>query len=376
MKWQSCARVLVGLVCVASLGCSVGTPYRRPDIGLPHAWAAPAATGASAAPIWPAADWWHLFGSARLDELIEEAQRSNDDLAGAIARVEEADAQARIAGAPLLPSVDLSAAATRERTNLTTLAPHPFNVFNPELTASYELDFWGKNRALRASARAAAVAQPLRSADRRTDRDLQRCNDVLSGARAARSDSGGAAEPRERSANLARLHARAIRRHRHRPRCGAAGNGGRLAVRGHSAARGAIPSNGQRAGRAPRQDAGIDRREQRHVERVDEPGGDRRHTLRAAVAPPGHRGSRTAADCRQRRHHGGPRRAVSDDRSDGERRLRKHHAFLARQSRQPHLRHLRRFDPADFSRRCAARGACLQQGALYRIARRATTRRF
>jgi multidrug efflux system outer membrane protein len=158
MKWQSCARVLVGLVCVAPLGCSVGTPYRRPDIGLPHAWAAPAATGASAAPIWPAADWWHLFGSARLDELIEEAQRSNDDLAGAIARVEEADAQARIAGAPLLPSVDLSAAATRERTALNTLAPHPFNVFNPELTASYELDFWGKNRALRASARAAAVA--------------------------------------------------------------------------------------------------------------------------------------------------------------------------------------------------------------------------
>jgi outer membrane protein, multidrug efflux system len=157
MKWQSCARVLVASVCVASLGCSVGTPYRRPDIGLPHAWAAPAATDASAAPIWPAADWWHLFGSARLDQLIEEAQRSNDDLAGAIARVEEADAQARIAGAPLLPSVDLSAAATRERTNLTTLAPHPFNVFNPELTASYELDFWGKNRALKASARAAAV---------------------------------------------------------------------------------------------------------------------------------------------------------------------------------------------------------------------------
>ena len=32
------------------------------------------------------------------------------------------------------------------------------NIFNPELTASYELDFWGKNRASRAAARAAAVA--------------------------------------------------------------------------------------------------------------------------------------------------------------------------------------------------------------------------
>jgi outer membrane protein, multidrug efflux system len=165
MKWQSCVRVLVGVLCIAFLGCSVGTPYRKPDIGLPHAWGAPAVAsgGSAAAPVWPAADWWHGFGSSRLDELIAEAQRSNDDLAGAMARVEEADAQARIAGAPLLPSVDFGAAATRERTNLTTtnltaVSPRPFNVFNPELSASYELDFWGKNRALRAAARAAAVA--------------------------------------------------------------------------------------------------------------------------------------------------------------------------------------------------------------------------
>jgi outer membrane protein, multidrug efflux system len=38
------------------------------------------------------------------------------------------------------------------------LGPRVFNVFNPELTASYELDFWGKNRALRRAAQAAAVA--------------------------------------------------------------------------------------------------------------------------------------------------------------------------------------------------------------------------
>src|SRR5271169_584618 len=106
MKWQTCARVLLGLVCVAFLGCSVGTPYRHPDIALPREWVAPAAGGTAAAPIWPAAEWWHGFGSSRLDELIAEAQRSNDDLAGAIARVQEADAQARIAGAALLPSLD------------------------------------------------------------------------------------------------------------------------------------------------------------------------------------------------------------------------------------------------------------------------------
>jgi outer membrane protein, multidrug efflux system len=153
MHWQSCVRVLVGSTCAALVGCSVGTPYRRPDIPLPREWHDPAT-----ASVWPSADWWHGFGSARLDELIAEAERSNDDLAGAIARVQEADAQARIAGAPLLPSVDLSGAATRERANAPTTGPSVFNNFNPEISASYELDFWGKNRALRDSGRAAAVA--------------------------------------------------------------------------------------------------------------------------------------------------------------------------------------------------------------------------
>jgi multidrug efflux system outer membrane protein len=153
MHWQSCVRVLVGSTCAALVGCSVGTPYRRPDVPLPREWHDPAT-----ASVWPSADWWHGFGSARLDELIAEAERSNDDLAGAIARVQEADAQARIAGAPLLPSVDLSGAATRERANAPTTGPSVFNNFNPEISASYELDFWGKNRALRDSGRAAAVA--------------------------------------------------------------------------------------------------------------------------------------------------------------------------------------------------------------------------
>src|SRR5665213_4047188 len=82
---------------------------------------------------WPASDWWRGFGSVKLNELIAQAERSNDDLAGAIARVQEADAQARIAGAALLPSLDLGAAATRERAQVSGTGPRLFNVFNPEL---------------------------------------------------------------------------------------------------------------------------------------------------------------------------------------------------------------------------------------------------
>jgi NodT family efflux transporter outer membrane factor (OMF) lipoprotein len=113
---------------------------------------------APAPEVWPDSDWWHGFGSARLDHLITEAEHSNDDLAAAMARVQEADAQLRIAGAPLLPSVDLGATATRERAGVPGGGLGVYNVFNPVLTASYELDFWGKNRAARDAARAAAVA--------------------------------------------------------------------------------------------------------------------------------------------------------------------------------------------------------------------------
>jgi multidrug efflux system outer membrane protein len=149
------ARVACAWALLLLGGCSVGPAYKRPNIPPPTAWheAAPDDQG-----IWPSADWWHGFGSQTLDDLIAEAQRSNDDLAAAIARVEEADAQARIAGAALLPAVNFGADASRQRAQVTGFGPETFNSFSPAFSASYELDFWGKNRALHASALATALA--------------------------------------------------------------------------------------------------------------------------------------------------------------------------------------------------------------------------
>ncbi len=150
------ARVVCACAVLALAACSVGPAYKRPDIPPPAQWRE--APPNDAAAVWPSADWWHGFGSQTLDDLIAEAQRSNDDLAAAIARVEEADAQARIAGAALLPSVDFGADASRQRAQVAGVGPQTFNSFSPVLSASYELDFWGKNRALRAAARATALA--------------------------------------------------------------------------------------------------------------------------------------------------------------------------------------------------------------------------
>jgi multidrug efflux system outer membrane protein len=162
MQWQPPALAILGFVSALIGACSVGPAYQRPQVALPAQWHESPVSGAdgtaASASVWPAADWWHGFGSAQLDQLIAEAERNNDDLAGAIARIREADAQVRVAGAPLLPSLELGATATRQRAQVSGAGPRVFNVFNPVLSASYELDFWGKNRALRDAARAAASA--------------------------------------------------------------------------------------------------------------------------------------------------------------------------------------------------------------------------
>ncbi|HEY6484045.1 MAG TPA: efflux transporter outer membrane subunit [Steroidobacteraceae bacterium] len=122
---------------------------------------APIAPANNVAPAWPSADWWHGFGSAQLDQLMSQAQHANDDIAAAIARVRQADAQVQIAGAPLLPALSLGANASRQRARSSLVANSPpvtYSQMGAQASASYEIDFWGKNRAKRHAAEFAAEA--------------------------------------------------------------------------------------------------------------------------------------------------------------------------------------------------------------------------
>ncbi len=141
-------------------GCSLGPHYQRPATPAPQAWQTKPTAPAAA---WPSADWWRGFGSARLNELIAQAEAANFDLAAAVARVRQADAQARIAGAPLLPAVGAAANLTRERPQPSASSSGVFRspdatIFNPTISATYEIDFWGKNQAALESAQASALA--------------------------------------------------------------------------------------------------------------------------------------------------------------------------------------------------------------------------
>jgi outer membrane protein, multidrug efflux system len=145
------------VLAIALASCTVGPAYHRPSNPPPAAWST---TLEQAPPTWPSSDWWHGFGSSQLDELIGDAIRANDDLAAAVARVREADAQVTIASAPLVPTLDAQGNASRERQfiPLNGGGALTYNTFNPQLAASYELDFWGKNWAARKAALALADA--------------------------------------------------------------------------------------------------------------------------------------------------------------------------------------------------------------------------
>ena len=151
-------------------GCDVGPNYVRPTLDIPKIYRA---TPENAAAFWPSVDWWRGFNSSELNSLIDQARSYNLDIAAAVARVRQADAQVRITGAALLPLVSGNASADWQHQGLGTgsssrigstalggrgsNASVDFHSYGIGLNASYELDFWGRNRSARQSAVASSM---------------------------------------------------------------------------------------------------------------------------------------------------------------------------------------------------------------------------
>ena len=148
--------LLAGACALALAACATTSPVpERAASDVPSAFEQPVA---AAAPIWPKPDWWRGFGSSELDGLIAAAQNGNLDLAAAETRILQADARVREVGSALLPTVSIGAdTGLRTGSNAT-----PTGI---SLGASYEFDFWGRNRSL---LRAAQASNRATRADRET----------------------------------------------------------------------------------------------------------------------------------------------------------------------------------------------------------------
>jgi NodT family efflux transporter outer membrane factor (OMF) lipoprotein len=93
--------------------------------------------------------WWQSFKNPELSALEERSLAANYNLQAAVARIEEARGTAQIAGAPLYPAFSLNGTIDSSTGRSSDLKPS--RVQNAFVLGSYELDFWGMNRASAAS---------------------------------------------------------------------------------------------------------------------------------------------------------------------------------------------------------------------------------
>ena len=148
------------LVLALSLSaCMVGPDYRRPEIDVPAAWRL---GGTEASEISNIA-WWDQFQDPVLSSLVRTGLANNKDLEIATANVDQAFAQYGIVRSAQFPQLSADATAERQRSSKTTALGSAagrgqFNDFGVNLSASFELDVWGRLHCASESARASLLA--------------------------------------------------------------------------------------------------------------------------------------------------------------------------------------------------------------------------
>jgi len=141
---------LVLALTVLLSACSLAPHYDRPDQEMPKQWRS---VDMGSAPLHT--DWWNRFNDPVLTELVEEALKNNQDLAQSMAKIESAAAQVGVGTAALAPAVTGTGSATAQGLSEKTANTVPFDQsklarsntsYQGALSASWELDFWGKVR--------------------------------------------------------------------------------------------------------------------------------------------------------------------------------------------------------------------------------------
>ncbi len=161
MTRSTSQQIVSGVVAAALLGgCAIGPDYKRPAVAEPTTFRGQATAEAASLADAP---WWDVFQDPILKYLIQEALRANYDVKIAAARVQEARALLGVARSDLYPSLDYGVGAARGN-----VRPGPTggpggqvptsNAYSATLTASWELDIWGRVRRSNEAALASLLA--------------------------------------------------------------------------------------------------------------------------------------------------------------------------------------------------------------------------
>ena len=142
-------------------GCAVGPNYKRPTVAVPTAYrgAVPDSTPQTETASLGDQKWWDIFQDEQLRTLIRTALQQNYDVRIAASRILEARAQLGITRADQFPTVSGGAGIADVRTAQSKFLPaSETSTGQANLSAAWELDFWGKFRRATEAARANLLA--------------------------------------------------------------------------------------------------------------------------------------------------------------------------------------------------------------------------
>ena len=133
---------MLSLLLLLLSACSTTSEVLQPRVDMPGAYreAAPSQSALTQ-------EWWQAFGSTELAQLIDVSLRESPDLAIAMERVRQAEAQVRVAGASLFPQLELAAGSSRRGSRESGERSDRSDSTSASLEASYEVDLWGLNAA-------------------------------------------------------------------------------------------------------------------------------------------------------------------------------------------------------------------------------------
>jgi multidrug efflux system outer membrane protein len=174
MKSHIIAKRITPLLAALLLVACAAPEFKQPKIEVPVAFKESSDTMTAAdgtrwkpgqpAETQPRGEWWLAFNDPALNQLIIDATKANANLAVAAARVKQARAIAGIAEADRIPQIGVNAGAERERASALslylpqgTLVP-PENIYQANLSASYEVDLFGRVASNVGASRADAAA--------------------------------------------------------------------------------------------------------------------------------------------------------------------------------------------------------------------------
>ena len=152
--------LLTVLAAIVPVACTLGPDYKRPEIEAPEAFQYEPADAAATADT----PWWQQFQDPVLDQLINESLAHNSNIAIAAANVEQAAAFLTQTRSQLFPLVGYGAGGQRERSIEPEFAqqlpnyPNPSSAYQAVLSASWEIDLWGRIRRQSESAFANVLA--------------------------------------------------------------------------------------------------------------------------------------------------------------------------------------------------------------------------